>query len=76
MHGSLGGAVGRLTNPTRQKEIARMLIAGSAYVRQIGQKYGQEGARDYVNQTARAVCQVGQERTVGRGRSQQLELER
>jgi hypothetical protein len=40
-----------------QKEIARMLIAGSAYVRQIGQKYGQDGARDYVNQTARAVCQ-------------------
>ncbi len=57
-----------------QKEIARMLIAGSAYVRQISQVQGQEKAREYVNQTARAVCQREQERTLGRGRSRGLEL--
>ncbi len=57
-----------------QKEIARMLIAGSGYVRQIGQVQGQEKARDYVNQMARVVCRKAQEKTLGRGRSQELDL--
>jgi hypothetical protein len=51
-----------------------MLIAGSVYVRQIGQEQGKERAREYANQTARAVCQRGQEHTLGKGRSRELEL--
>jgi hypothetical protein len=58
-----------------QKEIAWMLVVGSSYVRQLEQVQGKEQARNYVNQTAWAVCQKEQERTLGRGRSRQLELE-
>jgi conjugative relaxase-like TrwC/TraI family protein len=57
-----------------QKEIARMLVVGSAYVRQLEQAQGKEQARNYVNQTARAVCQMEREKMVSRERSQKSEL--
>jgi hypothetical protein len=57
-----------------QKEIAWMLTSGSPYVRQIAQTQGQEKARGYVNQTARAVCQKEQAKKIRRARSQELDL--
>jgi hypothetical protein len=39
-----------------QREIARMLTAGSLYVRQLEQRQGKEKARVYVNQIGRMVC--------------------
>lgn len=43
-----------------QKEIARMLTVGSSYVQQLHQSQGRDKAREYINQTARAVCQPQQ----------------
>ena len=43
-----------------QKEIARMLIAGSPHVARLHREQGKDNARAYANGVARGVCQVEQ----------------
>lgn len=57
------------------REIALMLIAGSAYVKQIHQQQGRAVARDYVNQTAQAVCHRGRERRIIREKDREQGIE-
>lgn len=57
------------------RQIALMLIAGSAYVKQIHQQQGRAVARDYVNQTAQAVCHRGHERRIIREKDREQGIE-
>ncbi len=56
------------------KEVGRMLVVGSPYVREIEQSQGKDKARQYVNQTVRAIAQG--EQAQRSSKRQKLQLER
>lgn len=58
-----------------QKEVSLMLVVASPYVAQIHREQGKEKARVYVNQTARAACQQGNEQGMVRRKQKERQLE-
>jgi hypothetical protein len=56
------------------REIGRMLIMASPYVRAMHWEKGKDKTRQYVNQTVKLACQRKQ-RALGRQLKQQLEVD-
>jgi hypothetical protein len=57
------------------KEIGRMLIVASPYVRAMHWEEGKDKTRQYVNQTVKLACQRKQERLLVRQPKRQIEME-